>query len=79
MAGYSIRVAETIRGADANLLGVQLGLMCLECDISIAEIAGILGVSRQTVYGWFGGKTHPHPHHQLGIEKWLKVIRHNPA
>ena len=59
MRGYSIRVAEAVKEADGNLLGVQLGRACLARDIPVAAIAVDLGVTRQTVYNWFLGLSEP--------------------
>lgn len=59
MRGYSIRIAEAIREADGNLLGVQLGRACLARDIPVSTIAVDLGVTRQTVYHWFLGLSEP--------------------
>lgn len=59
MRGYSIRVAEGIKGADGNLLGVQLGRACLARDIPVTTVAAELGVTRQTVYHWFLGLSEP--------------------
>lgn len=76
MQGYSIRIAEAIKSADGNLLGVQLGRLCLERDISVAEVAHTMKVTRQTIYGWFSGTTSPRPSHESGIEAWIDNI-HN--
>jgi hypothetical protein len=59
MRGYSIRVAEAIKEADINLLGVQLGRACLAQDIPVAAVADAFGVTRQTIYYWFLGKSEP--------------------
>lgn len=59
MRGYSIRIAEGIKEADVNLLGVQLGRACLARDIPVATVAAELGVTRQTVYQWFLGLSEP--------------------
>ena len=71
MYGYSIRVAEAVRNADESLLGVQLGRECIERNISIVDVARTLNVSRQTVYSWFTGLTHPHPHRTEAILVWM--------
>jgi len=59
MGGYSIRMAQSIKEADGDLLGVQLGRVCLARDISVAEAAHEVGVTRQTVYHWFLGISQP--------------------
>ena len=61
MQGYTIRVAEAINNADGDLVGVQLGRLCIKHDIAVTKVAKYLGVTRQTVYSWFTGKSKPHP------------------
>lgn len=75
MRGYSIRIAEAIKNADGNLLGVQLGRFCLERDIPVAEVAHALEVTRQTIYGWFSGTTLPDASRESGIRAWLDNMR----
>ena len=57
--GYSNRLIELNKKADDRLLGVQLGRVCIKRDVPVAEVATKLGVSRQTVYNWFGGVSAP--------------------
>jgi hypothetical protein len=78
VTGYSIRVADTIRAADGGLIGVQLGRICLERDLPVVEVARTLGVSRQTVYGWFSGTVMPQPHYHRVIEMWIDESNENP-
>ena len=58
--GYSTRVSNLNKQANRTSLGVKLGRMCIKQDISVAEVATQLGVSRQTVYNWFVGTHVPH-------------------
>lgn len=69
--GYTIKVADAIKNADGSLIGVQLGLLCLKRGISVIEVASTLGVTRQTVYQWFCGETHPHERHLDAIKSWM--------
>jgi transcriptional regulator with XRE-family HTH domain len=69
--GYTIKVADAIRNADGNLLGVKLGRVCLDRDISVQEAALTLGVTRQTIYQWFCGETNPHEQHTIAMQKWM--------
>jgi hypothetical protein len=73
MYGYSIKVAEAVRNADESLLGVQLGRKCVERNIPIVDVARTLKVSRQTIYSWFTGLTHPHPHRREAILLWMRL------
>jgi transcriptional regulator with XRE-family HTH domain len=72
--GYTIKVAEAIKNADGNLIGVQLGRVCLSRDISVLEAARTLGVTRQTVYQWFCGETCPQAYHLDVIQAWLDKL-----
>ena len=45
--------------ADQSLLGVRLGRVCIDNDVSVTEMASQLGVSRQTIYNWFVGFHEP--------------------
>lgn len=74
MQGYTIRVAEAISNADGKLLGVKLGKLCLEHDISASQIAKRLGVTRQTVYAWFVGKSKPQPQHEAAVERIISAL-----
>jgi predicted transcriptional regulator len=57
MAGYSTLTAREIKEANQTLLGVKLGMICLDRDIPVTDVAEFFGVSRVTVYSWFRGKT----------------------
>lgn len=59
MHGYTIRIAEAINNADGDLVGVKLGQLCIKHDIAVTKVAKYLGVTRQTVYSWFTGKSQP--------------------
>jgi transcriptional regulator with XRE-family HTH domain len=72
--GYSVRVVEAIKNADANLLGVQLGHACLARDISVSAAARALGVSRMTIYHWFLGRVEPKEETARVICSFLKNL-----
>jgi hypothetical protein len=55
--GYSLLMADEIKSADSQLLGVQLGRVCINKDIPVSDVASFFGVSRMTVYSWFRGKS----------------------
>lgn len=74
MHGYSIRVAEAIREADGDMLGVQLGRACLARDISVSQVATALGVTRQTVYFWFTGVSEPRGRTRELIRTYIKNL-----
>lgn len=73
--GYSIRVAKAIQSASDTLLGVRLGLMCLERDVPVTEVAERLGVTRTTVYSWFVGKSDPtNPEIRHKVEQYVTAL-----
>lgn len=74
MRGYSIRMAEAIREADGNLLGVQLGRACLARDISVTDVAKALGVTRQTIYSWFTGAGEPKDFAREAIRTYISSL-----
>lgn len=57
--GYSARVIQQNEDADQDLLGVQLGALCVLHDVPVSQVAEKLGVSRQTTYNWFMGANSP--------------------
>lgn len=74
MRGYSIRVAETIKEANGDLLGVQLGRACLARDIPVSDVAKGLKVTRQTVYHWFLGQSEPRGAARDAIQTYLASL-----
>lgn len=73
--GYSHNLVKLIEGADPQLIGVQLGRMCIENDIPVREIATALNVSRMTVYHWFAGRFTPRQEYVTRIEQLLEDRR----
>lgn len=61
--GYSARTIHFNKQADKTRLGVALGRASIELGIPVADLAGTLGVSRQTVYNWFIGIHEPREKH----------------
>jgi transcriptional regulator with XRE-family HTH domain len=57
--GYSLRLAKLNGAASVASLGVQLGRACIEHNVPVVDVARRLGVSRQTVYNWFIGRSIP--------------------
>jgi transcriptional regulator with XRE-family HTH domain len=73
--GYSLRLAKTILNADADNLGVQLGRICLEKDVSVIEAADALGVTRTTLYSWFCGKVAPHKDLGDAVNAYIDALK----
>jgi transcriptional regulator with XRE-family HTH domain len=59
--GYSQYTISANKSADKRLIGVALGRACIARGVPVAEVADKFGVSRQTIYNWFGGKHVPKP------------------
>lgn len=57
--GYSAKLVALNKQADKENLGVRLGRACIKGDIPVSTVASALGVSRQTLYNWFVGKSSP--------------------
>ena len=72
--GYSLRLVERNKDADSDHLGVRLGRMCIKRDIPVAEVAEKFGVSRQTVYNWFGGEASPADGLEDAIRAYLATL-----
>jgi hypothetical protein len=70
--GYSQRIADLNRQADASSLGVVLGRACINVDFPVSDLSEKLGVSRTTVYNWFAGTCTPHPKYHAAINRLLK-------
>lgn len=61
MIGYTYRIRKLNRSADKKNIGVRLGRHCIDENISVTELVGLLGVSKQTIYNWFIGVHTPGP------------------
>lgn len=72
--GYDSLFVERVRAADASLLGVQLGLLCVEHAIPVEWIATRMKVSRQAVYDWFTGVP-PRSEKRAQIERLMSQLR----
>lgn len=59
--GYSQYTVSANKSANKRLIGVTLGRLCIANNVPVAAVANKFGVSRQTVYNWFGGKHEPKP------------------
>ena len=73
LRGYSYKLVQAIRAADPKLVGVRLGLTCIESNIPVSEIAEAFNVSRMTVYSWFTGVSKPHAKKAELIQKFLST------
>ena len=51
--GYSIYTLRKNEAAPIDMIGVQLGKVCIEKDITIQNLSTYFGVSRWNIYAWF--------------------------
>jgi hypothetical protein len=74
MAGYSRRTAWLIKQADPRLLGVKLGVICVDRDIPVADVAQWMGVSRMAVYAWFRGESVVSNTHEAKVRELIRRL-----
>lgn len=72
--GYTLRVAEQNVAADPELLGVQLGKLCIHAAIPVTSVADKLGVSRQTVYNWFSGTVKLSARYSVAVRELIAAL-----
>jgi transcriptional regulator with XRE-family HTH domain len=72
--GYSLRLRDLNMKADKRKLGVRLGRMCIEKDVSVLVVAKRMGVSRATVYNWFCGASSPQTDLTSRIEAYIAEL-----
>jgi len=73
--GYSQRLVDANKAADASSWGVLLGTRCIEYGIPASYIAERLGVSRSTIYNWFWGVRSPSVYHCQRIAALLPKLK----
>jgi predicted transcriptional regulator len=67
--GYTYRIRTLNRSANKKNIGVRLGRHCIDQNISVSELMGLLGVSKQTIYNWFMGVHTPGPQQATKIKE----------
>jgi DNA-binding XRE family transcriptional regulator len=72
---YSLNIMLLNQQAEQNRLGVKLGKKCIKLGIPVADVAGRVGVSRQTVYNWFIGAYDPKPELATVITQLLRNLK----
>ena len=53
---YTTKIVRQNADADPNLLGVQLGRLCIYRQVPVADVAPALNVTKAAVYRWFSGQ-----------------------
>ena len=69
MRGHSTLFIRRVEESDQKPIVLQLADLCIERSIAIAEVAGLFGVSRATVYNWMTGRTVPRACHMTAMPK----------
>jgi hypothetical protein len=72
--GYSTLMLQEVKDANQSLLGVKLGLICVERNIPVTDVADFFGVSRVTVYAWFRGKAVVSGKHSSKMQKLIAKL-----
>ena len=72
--GYSLTLVQANKTASAKHLGVALGRVCIKKGVSVMDIAFHFRVSRQCVYNWFKGVSHPRPELHHDIERYINKV-----
>jgi len=74
MYGYTLSLIEANKRASRFKLGVKLGRACIAADVPVSDVANHFGVSRQTIYSWFYGRSEPHWRHESAIEQYIEKL-----
>lgn len=72
--GYSTLTVQEFKEADQTLLGVKLGMLCIDRDIPVSNVSEFFHVSRVTVYSWFRGKTVVSSKHADKMQKLIDKL-----
>jgi predicted DNA-binding protein YlxM (UPF0122 family) len=71
---YSQKIIDAIADAPKTL-GNKLGRWAVHLDFPVTKIAYALGVTRQTVYNWFIGKTDVFVAYEERVDFLLKIMQ----
>lgn len=74
MHNYSVKIVELNAAADRNLLGVQLGRLCISSGIPVIQVARALEVTKATVYKWYAGKVDVNKHLREKVRAYYRSI-----
>lgn len=79
---YTQKVTRRNAEADSTLLGVRLGRLCIEREVSVHDVAAVLDVSRMVVYRWFAGRNDVSKHLRNRVESYynsLAAVKNKPT
>ena len=75
MIGYSQNLIKANARADKKLLGVQLGKVCIQKNVSVMDVAKKFGVSRTAVYAWFVGESEVAFSRRVRVSDYLNYLK----
>ena len=75
--GYSVYTLRKNKEAPIENIGVKLGRVCIENDISVQELSTYFGVSRFNMYAWFYGDWNPHKKHHVKVHEIIDTGKLN--
>jgi transposase len=73
--GYSQSIISATNNNELKGLGIELGRMCVRNQYSVAEVAQVLKVSRQTIYNWFTGKGNPRKRYEEQVTALIEKLK----
>jgi DNA invertase Pin-like site-specific DNA recombinase len=73
--GYDTQFIRRVEKANPHPEVLRLAHMCIDCEVPIAYVADLFGVSRSTVYNWMTGKTVPRPRHIADMPEIVARLR----
>jgi plasmid maintenance system antidote protein VapI len=73
---YSQKIIDAVAEAPKSS-GNQLGRWAIYLDLPVTKIASALGVTRQTVYNWFIGKTEVFVAYQDRVDLMIKIMQNS--
>ena len=79
MNNYSVKVVELNTVANQDMLGVQLGRLCISNNISVITVANRMNVSKATVYKWFAGKADISKHLRASAAAYYSLLPRLPS
>ena len=71
--GYSLKLYKQNQSAPSQHIGVQLGRVCITNNVPTNLVSDHFGVSKNTIYSWFYGKSVPRKRHH---EKIASILEH---
>jgi transcriptional regulator with XRE-family HTH domain len=74
MDSYSVKIVRLNTEANQELLGVQLGRLCISNNVSVNQVAKDLDVTKAAVYRWFAGKVDISKHLREKVHAYYRSI-----